>query len=234
MVESPMAVTGPPLDGAADPVHPGSHVSPRRRPLDLVILAAGLLMLLAGMAAARASLSDLEVRIFRWANELPDALRLLIWPFMQFGTFITIPLLTVLALALRRWRLAIAMAIAGVGVYLLAKVVKGWVERGRPGAYLDGVEMREVFGEGSLGFPSGHAAVAAALTVVVAAYLGWRWLVFGIALATIVAFGRMYVGAHLPLDLVGGFAMGAVVAAVVNLVLGVPVRPEGGRRAPPD
>ncbi len=162
--------------------------------------------------------------MFRWANELPDALRPAVWPLMQYGTFITIPLLTVIALGLGRWRLALAIAMSGVGVYLLAKVVKGWVERGRPGALLDGVEMREVFGEGSLGFPSGHAAVAAALTVVAFAYLGRRWIAVALTLAGIVAFGRMYVGAHLPLDLIGGFALGVVAASAINLVMGVPVR----------
>jgi len=228
-----VAATGSRSDGRADrPSASGSNASATRRSLDLILLAAGLLVLVASMAAASGSPTDLEVRVFRWANQLPDALRPLVWPFMQFGTFITIPLLTVVALAIRRWRLGIAMAVAGVSGYLLAKVVKEWVERGRPGALLDGVEMREVFGEGSLGFPSGHAAVAAALTVIAAAHLGRRWVLIGVALAAIVAFGRMYVGAHLPLDLVGGFALGVVVAATANLVLGVPVRPERRGSAP--
>jgi undecaprenyl-diphosphatase len=206
---------------------------PRRRTVDLVLLIAGSVVLAASMAAAASgSPSDLEIRVFRWANDLPDAIRPLVWPLMQFGTFITIPLLTLVAFAFRRWRLGIAMAVAGVGVYLLAKVVKGWVERGRPGALLDGVQMREVFGEGSLGFPSGHAAVAAALTVVVAAYLGHRWLAIGLALAAIVLFGRMYVGAHLPLDLVGGFALGVVAASATNLILGVPASPERAASSP--
>jgi undecaprenyl-diphosphatase len=175
----------------------------RRRWSDLFLLTAGFLVLVVSMAAASETLSELEVRVFRSVNELPDAIRPAVWPFMQYGTFITIPLLTMIALAFRRWRLAFALAIAGLTVYLLARVVQDWVERGRPGALLTGVNMREVFGEGSLGFPSGHAAVAAALTVVASVYLGRRWIPVVIALAAIVVFGRMYVGAHLPLDLVG-------------------------------
>ena len=100
---------------------------------------------------------------------------------MQYGTFITIPVLAVIALALRRVRLAVAFLLSGVGVYVLAIVIKGIVQRERPAGLLEGVEGREVFAEGSLGFPSGHAAVAAALTVVVAAHLSRRWMLAAVA-----------------------------------------------------
>jgi hypothetical protein len=42
---------------------------------------------------------------------------------MQYGTFITIPALALIALQFRRFRLALAIALAGVGVYLVALVV---------------------------------------------------------------------------------------------------------------
>jgi membrane-associated phospholipid phosphatase len=73
------------------------------------------------------------------------------------------------------------------------------------------VEERELFGADSLGYPSGHAAVAAALTVVVSAHLSVRWVIAALALGGIVLFGRRYVGAHLPLDVIGGAALGAIV-----------------------
>ena len=142
----------------------------------------------------------------------------------QYGVFLTIPTFTVIALLFRRWRMAVALAVSGVGVYLLAKVMKGFVDRGRPGALLDDVAGRETFAAGSLGYPSGHAAVAAAMTVIVAAYMSRRWAVVAIALAVIVPLCRMYVAAHLPLDLVGGAALGVTAAAAVNLALGVPRR----------
>jgi membrane-associated phospholipid phosphatase len=40
--------------------------------------------------------------------------------------------------------------------------------------------------------------------------------------AVVVMFGRMYVGAHLPLDLVGGAALGVVAGSAANLIVGVP------------
>ena len=84
-----------------------------------------------------------------------------------------------------------------------------------------------MFGAGSLGYPSGHAAVAGALTVVVAAHLGRRWAVAALVLGVAVLLGRMYVGAHLPLDVVGGAALGAVSGSLVNLA----IRPDQPRRS---
>ena len=61
----------------------------------------------------------------------------------------------------------------------------------------------------------------------------WALLVFltgGISLlvyivmAIVVPLVRMYVAAHLPLDLIGGAALGVTVASAVNLLFGVPIR----------
>jgi len=194
---------------------------------DVVVLCVAVIVLIVATWAATADLTSAEVGVFRAVNELPDQLSGVLWVFMQYGTFITIPVLAVVALAFRRFRLAIAVLLAGVGVYLLALVIKQIVERGRPGALLSGVQERETFGEGSLGFPSGHAAVAAALTAVVAAHLSRRWLVVVLALGAVVILGRLYVGAHLPLDVIGGAALGAVAGSTVNLIVFARSRPPG-------
>jgi glycosyltransferase 2 family protein len=201
-----------------------------RRRADVLVLVAGACVLALSTLAATVSPTAVEIDVFRAVNDLPQSLRPIIWPRMQYGTFITIPLLAGIALVAGRPRLAAALAASGVGVYLLARVLKQVVERGRPGALLDGVHMREVFGEGSLGFPSGHAAVAAALTVVASAFVATRWTTLALVLAAVVVVGRMYVGAHLPLDLVGGLALGAVAGATANLILGVPGRSDRSAR----
>jgi undecaprenyl-diphosphatase len=200
-----------------------------RRPEALTAILAwtalAITLLITSALVARRPVSSIEVEIFRAANDLPHWLNTAIWPLMQYGTFLTIPVLAVVALAFRRVRLAVAMLLAGVGVYLLAKLVKGLVDRGRPGAVLVGINERETFGVGSLGFPSGHAAVAGALTFVVWRHLGPRWGAAALGVAIIVMLGRMYVGAHLPLDLVGGAALGAVTAGIANVV--APPAPPG-------
>ena len=122
---------------------------------NLVVLCAAVAVLLATMLVARAELATLEASIFRAVNDLPQCLYTVVWPFMQYGTFITIPALALIALLFRRFRLALAIALAGVGVYLVALVVKGVVDWGRPAALLTAVEERELFGADSLGLPVG-------------------------------------------------------------------------------
>ena len=78
---------------------------------------------------------------------------------------------------------------------------------------------------GQQGFPSGHAAVSAALAFILFAYLPGRWRWVPLALAVIVPAGRLYVGAHFPLDVVGGSVVSGIAAgALATFVGGVPDR----------
>jgi undecaprenyl-diphosphatase len=73
--------------------------------------------------------------------------------------------------------------------------VKTIVERGRPVAFVDDLSIREARFHG-FGFVSGHTAVVFALATVAAASLSGRWRTVPFALAAIVGFARIYVGAH--------------------------------------
>jgi membrane-associated phospholipid phosphatase len=194
----------------------------RRRRLDVVFMVAGVALLVTSAVLARRGQYGWEIAIFQAINGLPGGLRPFLWVLNQYGTAVTIPVATAVALLFRRWVLALSLAASGVAVYLLAKVIKEYVVRGRPAALLTGVVERETFSPGSLGYPSGHAAVAWAITLIVLAYVGQPWRVVAIVLAMAVPLSRMYVGAHLPLDLIGGAALGVAVASAVNLLLGVP------------
>jgi membrane-associated phospholipid phosphatase len=52
--------------------------------------------------------------------------------------------------------------------------------------------------------------------------------VLAAGLAGFVSFARIHVGAHLPLDVIGGACMGVAVASAVNLALGVDGDPRIG------
>jgi membrane-associated phospholipid phosphatase len=195
-----------------------------RRPTDLIWLVAGLVVLvLCAQPVHVDRVEPLEADLFRLVNDLPSLPFPVVWVPMQLGNFLVVPAAVLAALAFRRWRLAGGLALAGAGVYVLAKVVKRFVERGRPSDVLDEVVVRGAAPHG-LGFVSGHIAVVTALALV-----AWPWLprwgrwAAGAAVA-LVFLTRMYVGAHLPLDMVGGAALGVAVAALVRLLLGVPAR----------
>ena len=69
---------------------------------------------------------------------------------------------------------------------------------------------------------SGHAAVAVALVAVAWPWLGTRGRLVCVALALPVCLARVYVGAHVPLDVAGGAGLGLAIAEVVRLLLGRP------------
>jgi membrane-associated phospholipid phosphatase len=202
-----------------------------RRRGDLVWLGLGAaLLLLSALPVHADSISAIEADIFRLINDLPNLPFAVVWVPMQLGNFLVVPAAVLVALLARRFRLAAGLALAGVGVYVLAKVVKRYVERGRPGTVLDEVVVRGAEPHG-LGFVSGHIGVVTALALVAWPWLP-RWGRWAVALAVVVVFlARMYVGAHLPLDMVGGAALGLGVGAAVRLLLGTPTakadRPHG-------
>ena len=186
------------------------------RPLDITLVVVGAAVLVSTAVLAERDVYGWEVAIFQAVNGLPDGLRSGLWVLNQYGTAITIPVATAVALAFRRWVLAAALALSGVTVYVLAKVIKGYVDRGRPAGLVADVVERE-----NLSYPSGHAAVAWAITIIVLASLGRPWRIAAIVLAVVVPIVRMYVAAHLPLDLIGGAALGIVVASAVVMLLRV-------------
>jgi glycosyltransferase 2 family protein len=191
-------------------------VHPRRRGHGTRLLVALVLLLLSAVPLERDSVSNFEKEIFEWLNGLPDALNGPVQVVMQLGNWLAVPVIGLLVLAIfKEWRVAIDLAIAGTAAWLIARVVKEMVERGRPGDLLSDVILRDA-PESGLGFVSGHTAVAAALATVAAAYLGVRWKIVVIVLAVLVGLSRIYVGAHLPLDVVGGAMMGWAIGSLIH------------------
>jgi len=133
------------------------------------------------------------------------------------------------ALVWRRWRLAAALVLVVPFKLALERVVKLLVQRERPGTTVPDAILRGVHSAG-LSFVSGHAIITFAIAGLLALVLPRRWGVVAFVLATLNAVARVYLGAHNPLDVVGGAAVGLAVAAVLDLVLDV-ARDRGGSRA---
>ena len=201
-----------------------------RHPGDVVRLVGALAVLLVSIKLVnRNHIDELEIDAFRLVNDLPGILYPLLWMVMQLGNVLVVPVLAGVAALTRRYRLAVNLAVAGFGCYFLARLVKSLVHRGRPSQYLPDVNLHGPAASG-LGFVSGHAAVAVALASVASPYLSRRARRVAWTLAAVVCLSRVYVGAHWPLDVIGGAAVGFAVGAAVHLILGAPGgNPSAGR-----
>lgn len=161
-----------------------------------------------------------EVDLFQATNDLPDWMRWPIWPVMQLGNFwmVAVGGLGVYAVA-RRWRPAAAASTAVLGAWVAAKVVKRIIERGRPGDLLEGVSVREGGVHGH-GYVSGHTAIAFAVATVVTPLVPGRWRLVPFSVASVVGVARVYYGAHLPLDVVGGAGIGILSGLAASVAFG--------------
>jgi membrane-associated phospholipid phosphatase len=194
----------------------------------LALAAAGLAVLTASIAGARRpTIPAPEARVFRVVNGWPDGLLPLLWPPMQLGNLVVGTVAGLAAAGAGR------DAVAGSGV-VLAAALKLVVERivrrrlagrlevrqrpgtSQPGAILRGRDVPAV----GPSFPSGHVILVAAIACVVAPGLApaHRWV--PALLTLLVMVGRVYVGAHNPLDVTAGLgaglALGGVLAALVG------------------
>jgi len=198
--------------GPGRPGRPTPRTDPRIR------LSAGAVALLCTALAARGNrVGACEQRLFRAVNEVPDALYTPGWVVMQLGTLGAVPAAAVAALLAGDRELAGRLVTAGSVTWLLSKGVKLVVRRDRPAILLPGTRGRGRDAAG-LGYLSGHAGVAFALGAAALPRLGRRGRVLVLAALPAVAVMRVYVGAHLPLDIVGGAALGLAVEAGLEML----------------
>jgi membrane-associated phospholipid phosphatase len=175
---------------------------------------AGAVLVGASLAAARRpGIAEREESVFRAANGVSDRVRTPVREVMQAGTFATVPAVSAVAWIAGNRRLARSLAVGGTAAWLLAKALKPVGGRARPSGVLEDVTLREHIA-GDLGWPSGHTAVATTLAAILAPELPDAATPALVALVGTVGFGRMYVGAHLPHDIVGGAGLGLMVSAV--------------------
>ncbi|MBO0817770.1 MAG: phosphatase PAP2 family protein [Actinobacteria bacterium] len=113
-------------------------------------------------------------------------------------------------------QLAVRLLAAGTGTWALSKLVKQMVRRPRPASLLPGTHRRGPDAAG-LGYLSGHAGVAVALGAAALPHLGPVGRSLALLAIPAVGLTRVYVGAHLPLDIVGGAALGLAVDAAITL-----------------
>ncbi|MFF7448152.1 MULTISPECIES: phosphatase PAP2 family protein [unclassified Streptomyces] len=110
---------------------------------------------------------------------------------------------------------ALVWAPLAAGVAVLVNVpIRGFVERPRPFLQHEGLEVL-VSGKTDYSFVSDHATITMAMAV--GLFVANRTFgFFGIALALLEGFCRVYMGVHYPTDVIGGFALGTAVALLLS------------------
>lgn len=142
------------------------------------------------------------------------------------GSGVLIPLVAVVGFVTRhrtgRWTTAAHLAVALGGSIALNNLIKALVDRPRP----QGGQV--VASATGYAFPSGHAtqitAVALTSAMLAAALTGsrsWQVALWSFAALTSVAvgFSRLYLGVHWPSDILAGYLLGGLWAALVASVM---------------
>jgi undecaprenyl-diphosphatase len=200
-----------------------------RRWLDAVIFAVGLAVtVVCSLVAATGEVPEWERALFRLVNDQPDWLQVVFYPLQLLGVLVVPVALAVVLVAWKRWwRLGLSLVlIVPAKLIVERQILKALVDRERPAASICAGDLTcGNFRNVPLAFdsfPSGHAVVAGAMLVVLLPYLSRRWGWVLVATALAVGVARVYLGAHNPLDVVGGLAVGAALGGILNLAVGVP------------
>lgn len=151
--------------------------------------------------------------IYNW----PDNLRLPFLILTLLGSIWILAVILIILLIQEKYEIAKRVIIAGLAAGLISNYAKIFVARPRP-VLLTEIFQRELFVLG-YGFPSGHVALATAIALTIGFYFPHKYRFIPALWILIVAISRLYLGVHAPLDIVGGFCIGLLVAISVRVAI---------------
>lgn len=163
----------------------------------------------------------LDTRAFMLFNMLdyPRWLDRIMWLATQLGNMLTAFIAALLFYILNEHRLAIVIIFGTFTLWLLVEIIKALSKRDRPFRTLD---KARVIGWREKGdsFPSGHTSQIFFLMTLFSLHFqpGMVGTFILYAVAALVGFTRIYVGAHYPRDVVAGLVLGSVWGILASLL----------------
>jgi len=131
---------------------------------------------------------------------------------ISLGLFFYIPK------TVNRLKYLFVLVASGGGAYFIGSVIGFTYGRARPFVSFEGLNQLIATSFSHKSFPSSHATLAFALAMAVFMFnrpLGIVMLV----LAVLVAWGRVYVGVHYPMDVIAGAVLGVVASYLFYRIL---------------
>jgi membrane-associated phospholipid phosphatase len=186
----------------------------------------GLVVLLSLFALLTLSLiwsagQRLDTRVFKLFNMrvYPVWLDRCMWAATQLGNMLAAFIAALLLFMLNYRRLAIEIVFGTLTLWLLVEFIKALSDRDRPFVTL---ATTRVIGWREKGdsFPSGHTTQIFFLMTLFIHHFQFGMVVIAVlyAVAALVGFTRIYVGAHYPRDVVAGVVLGLVWGILAVLV----------------
>ena len=137
----------------------------------------------------------------------------------QIGNMGTAIALAGLFFVLNQRSVTVVIILGTLTLWLLVEVIKALTDRARPFLVLEGTRVIG-WRERGRSFPSGHTSQTFFLMTLLShqIQLGLQATVALYAVAVLVGFTRIYVGAHYPRDVLGGAVLGSIWGVLATLV----------------
>ena len=208
---------------------PQGGLRPPRTVIPLVLASASVIAIaLSAWLAVRPGAQAAQTELVLWLNGPPQPVATILAvtnPLLR-----PVPLLVVSVLLLgwvllaapgrtERREMLRALTVALVLAELMAQVMKRLADQPRPLSVIPGLDTHgyptDPHGNA---YPSAHTAMVVAAVAALWPWMRWPQRIVCLTFAAMVALNRIYIGAHWPIDVVGGAAIGLLAGTISWLI----------------